>query len=181
MESKDEKMEDAPVEETKEKKIEVTDDDEKTPSLPLEPFTGFAPVKLDKISPHIVAIEGAIVAPKDRQIEPKDLETQGMDVSSDIDIQEVGFLSLLNMLPDEEARNEFLRWAKVESLRQGAEKKKKGQEKISHASRKLEIPGASRHNSTLRQDVKAHTRTGVSTRPAVTRIKYEKASRRTKF
>ena len=43
----------------------------------------------------------------------------GEDVSSNAQIQEMGFLTMLNLISDEKDRHEFLVWAKKEALKQG--------------------------------------------------------------
>ena len=43
----------------------------------------------------------------------------GQDVSSNVQIQEMGFLTMLNLISDEKDRREFLMWAKAEAHKQG--------------------------------------------------------------
>ena len=115
-----------------------------------EPIRLFAPVKLDRIPTFGVT---------------------GEDVSEPA-IQEAAFLSILNLLPDDAARKEFLQWAKKESM---IEKKKETtlKEKIKKVDRPPQIRIRDHKSKTV--DVKA--RPLPATKTAGARKKKKKVKR----
>lgn len=171
VELKDEKMGPEKTESKMELSPETTS--ETKTSLPLEPYTPFGEIK-QKIGP-VPPGSDAIIAPSDRQITADDIGSRGLDATRDIDIQEMGFLTILNLLPDEKARSEFLKWAKLESLKSASKEKTDKEIKISRST-KTKIKPEVTHKS--RTHVKEHTRSGVSTRSVTTDKKHRGRSRR---
>ena len=168
----DEKMETVETE----RKVEIkTETVPETKSLPLEPYTPFAEIK-SKIR-SLPPGTDALVAPTDRQLTADDLDSHGMDTTRDIDVQEMGFLSVLNLLPDEKARAEFLKWAKLESLKSASKEKTEKDIKISRSVRVKPTLRAT-HNS--RTDVKEHTRSRVPTRSTTAYKKHQRVAGRSR-
>ena len=157
-----------------EKKVEVKSETiPETKSLPLEPYQPFGEIK-SKIRSMPPGSDG-LVAPSDKQLTADDLDGHGIDVGRDIDIQEMGFLSVLNLLPDEKARAEFLKWAKLESLKSTSKEKTEKDIKISRSVRVKPTLRAT-HNS--RTDVKKLTRSRVPPRTTTAHKKHERVSGR---
>lgn len=161
-----------------EKKVELLPE-EKT-SLPVElkslptetdpSYKGFmVPPNLDRIKPLFTPATDAVV---DTKLDEFAFATRGVDVSRDANVQELGFLSILNMLPDEKARNEFLRWAKAESLKQA-----RG-EKISQKMTQVRQDSKSVSSGTISKDVGSLPRRRVPAKQVPHVPQYKRVPRR---
>jgi len=94
----------------------------------------------------------------------------GTDVSNNAQIQEMGFLTMLNLISDEKDRREFLMWAKAEALKQSrGEKTEKITKKEKLASKKdkiLKESGEKVQKVKVQRNVtKTPTRLSLSRRP----------------
>lgn len=121
---------------TEEKSIDEKDEKDQK-KIPLEIPTEFASSRLDKIPPFVIT---------------------GEDVSTNGAIQEVAFLSILNMLTDEQ-RLDFLKWAKIEQSKQEKLRKTRGEKIVKELKQKDHF---TKSEDGLRLPPKAHKAHGNS-------------------
>lgn len=101
----------------------------------------------------------------------------GKDVTENARIQELAFLSILNLISDEKERADFLKWAKLEGLKQAKDKKRDSQT----LSSKIESKASSPRTSTLpKSHGKESARSSLFKRGAPAHPRIKARSRRTR-
>lgn len=102
--------------ERKEKKVEIVDEPESTEDVKVDEKD----TKKEQVPSGLEKIN--FLGPPLKEV--PSFSVTGKDVSDNASIQEYGFLSILNLIGNESDRADFIKWAKVEALKQQKDKKK---------------------------------------------------------